>query len=83
MFKQIGLALQEYEKFRELLHEQIAHASADEIKILAQKIEEYDRNFLLNLQLYIDKAYKTAGTLVKENDDQEIQKIKNMLMKTK
>lgn len=83
MFKQIELAIQEYAKFRESIHEQIAHASADEIKILAQKIEEYDRYFLLKLQSSIDEAYKEADTFVNNIDDREIQKIKNKLINTR
>lgn len=83
MFKQIALALQDYEKFRELLKDEIAHASAGELKLLAQKMDGYDRDFLLKLQSYIDEAYTKADGLIQGHNDREIQKIKDTLIYTK
>ena len=83
MFKQIALALQEYEKFGKSLKEEIANASAGELKALAQKMDDYDRNFLFQLKSYIDEAYKKVDVFVQDHNDREIQRIKDMLIHAK
>ncbi|MBI5415164.1 hypothetical protein HZA38_06670 [Candidatus Peregrinibacteria bacterium] len=79
LIQQIDRVLKEYKSVSEDIKRELKTASEEELKQITVKIDEIDKFYTSKIKKLADEAYGKLVFVKKENDESQIEKIKQKL----